>query len=252
MLVSIIIPYYKDEENIYKSTYSALNQTYKNFEIIIVDNENSISSKKIFENLRKISKKIKIIKNTSHKNYAGIGRNLGIKHAKGKLIAFLDSDDFWKKKKLELQISKIKNNNVDILFTNFTAVDNKNRKLYEVKTPKILTYDIFLRSCPVCCSSVVLKKKCFNKTIFRDYKTKEDYDLWLRLSKANFKIKSLNSNLTMYRVRPDSLSSLHINKIINAFKIYYFSLKFSFLYSIFYVIRLYFNAFKKKYMQLST
>ena len=60
--------------------------------------------------------------------------------------------------------------------------------------------------------------------------------------------QSLNSNLTMYRVRPDSLSSLHMNKIINAFKIYYFSLKFSFLYSIFYVIRLYFNAFKKKYL----
>ena len=248
MMVSIIIPYYKDEKNIYRSTYSALNQTYKNFEIIIVDNENSIFSKKVLENLKKISKKIKIIKNKSNKNFAGIGRNLGIKQAKGKLIAFLDSDDFWKKKKLELQISIMIKNNTDVLFTNFTAVDENNRKLYEVKTPKILTYDIFLKSCPVCCSSVILKKRCFNKAIFKDYKTKEDYDLWLRLSKINFKIESLNSNLTMYRVRPDSLSSLHMNKIINAFKIYYFSLKFSFLYSIFYVIRLYFNAFKKKYL----
>ena len=248
MLVSIIIPYYKDDENIDKSTYSALNQTYKNFEIIIVDNENSIFSKKTLKNLKKKSKKIKIIRNVSYKNYPGIGRNLGIKHAKGKLIAFLDSDDFWKKKKLELQISKIIKNDTDIVFTNFIAVDNNNRKLYEVKTPKILTYDIFLKSCPVCCSSVIIKKKCFNKAIFKDYKTKEDYDLWLRLSKANFKIESLNSNLTIYRVRPYSLSSLHMNKIINAFKIYYFSLKFSFLYSIFYVIRLYFNAFKKKYL----
>ena len=57
MLVSIIIPYYKDDENIYKSTYSALNQTYKNFEIIIVDNENSIFSKKTLKNLKKKSKK---------------------------------------------------------------------------------------------------------------------------------------------------------------------------------------------------
>lgn len=248
MLVSIIIPYYKDEENVYKSVYSALNQTYKSFEIIIVDNENSISSKKILDNFKKKSKKIKIIKNENNKNYAGIGRNLGIKYAKGKLIAFLDSDDFWKKKKLELQVSKMIKTNADILFTNFIAVDNKNKKLYEVITPKILTFNIFLKSCPVCCSSVIIKKKCFSKAIFKDYKTKEDYDLWLRLSKSNFRIESLNLNLTMYRVRSKSLSSLHLNKIINAFRIYYFSLKFSFLYSIFCVIRLYLNAFKKKYL----
>ena len=63
MLVSIIIPYYNDEENIYLSVSSALKQTYKNTEIIIIDNENSFLSKKILEKIKKKSKKIKIFRN---------------------------------------------------------------------------------------------------------------------------------------------------------------------------------------------
>ena len=108
MLVSIIIPYYNDEENIYLSVSSALKQTYKNTEIIIIDNENSFLSKKILEKIKKKSKKIKIFRNKKLGNYAGIGRNIGVSHSKGKLIAFLDSDDFWSKNKLKLQVKELK------------------------------------------------------------------------------------------------------------------------------------------------
>ena len=93
MLVSVIIPYFNDEININKSVFSALNQTYKKIEIIIVDDENSFKS---FEILKKFKnkKKIKIIRTNSNLGVAR-ARNLGIRKSKVKLIAFLDSDDFW-------------------------------------------------------------------------------------------------------------------------------------------------------------
>ncbi len=247
MLVSILIPYYNDEKNIYLSVSSALQQTYKNIEIIIIDNENSLVSKKILEKISKKSKKIKIIKNKKLGNYAGIGRNFGISCSKGKLIAFLDSDDLWSKNKLKLQVKELKDKKVDILFTNFKAINEKDKELYKVKSPSTITFQDLVKSCPVCLSSVLIKKKCFKKNKFKKLRTKEDYELWLSFLKSNLKIKTLNRFCTFYRVRSHTLSSLHFNKLINAYNIYYRSLQFSFYYSLYCVVRLYLNAFIKKY-----
>ena len=248
MLVSIIIPYFNDKKNINRSVSSALNQSYKNIEIIIVDNENSLISKNILSAISKKSKKIKIIKNKNKLNYAGVGRNKGISFSRGKFIAFLDSDDYWKKNKLKIQLKKLNKTKADILFTAFKAINEKKKVLYTVKPPIVITYKNLIRSCPVCCSSVLIKKKCLNKIRFLNYRTKEDYDLWLRLSKKGFKIISINNFLTFYTVRSSTLSSLHLNKVQNAYYIYSNSLKFGFFYSLFAVLRLYFNAFKKKYL----
>ena len=97
MLISIIIPYFNDEKYISRSVNSALAQTYKNTEIIIIDSEYSENSKKILKIFQARSKKIKVILNKKSIKFPGIGRNIGIKEAKGELIAFLDSDDYWKK-----------------------------------------------------------------------------------------------------------------------------------------------------------
>ena len=248
MLVSIIIPYFKDEKNIFLSVSSALKQTYKNIEIIIIDNENSINSKKILKKILKQSKKIEVFRNEKLGNYAGIGRNLGVSFSKGELIAFLDSDDLWSKDKLKFQVKELKNKKVDILFTNFIAINEKNKELYKVKSPSLITFKGLIKSCPVCLSSVLIKKKCFKKNKFKKIKTKEDYELWLNFLKSGYKIRTLNYFCTFYRVRTSTLSSPHFNKIINAYLIYSSSLKFSFHYSIYCVIRLYFNAFLKKYI----
>jgi len=163
MLVSIIIPYFKDEKNIFLSVSSALKQTYKNIEIIIIDNENSINSKKILKKISKQSKKIEVIINEKLGNYAGIGRNFGVSFSKGELIAFLDSDDLWSKDKLKLQVKELKDKKVDILFTNFRAINEKNKELYKVKSPSLITFKGLIKSCSVCLSSVLIKKKCFKK-----------------------------------------------------------------------------------------
>ena len=248
MLVSIIIPYYNDKKYIFRSVSSALNQSYKNIEIIIIDNENSLMSKKILKDISKKSKKIKILSNKKKVNLAGVGRNIGIKHSRGRYISFLDSDDYWSKDKLKIQIKEIKKQNADVLFTSFKAVNENKNLIYKVIPPEEIFLNTLIKSCPVCCSSVLIKKYCLKNLRFGNYRTKEDYDLWIKLSLKKYRIKSIKNFLTYYTIRKSSLSSLHLNKIINAYLIYSNTLKFNNFYSLFSVLRLYFNAFKKKYL----
>ena len=246
MLVSIIIPYYKDKNNILYSVKSAINQSYKNIEVIIIDDENSDESKKRLLNLKKKNKKIKVI---STKKNLGVSqaRNLGIKHSSGKLVAFLDSDDIWKKDKLKKQVHFMKKNKIDFCYTDYYGFVGKNI-LYTVNIKKVFDYNGMLSECPISCSSVLIKKNILNKNKFRNLKTKEDYELWLRIAKKKYRFGGIKKILTGYRVRNNSLSTQHLNKLINAFKIYNKFNNFSVIMSALYVIRLYSNAFIKKYL----
>ena len=176
MILSVIIPYFNDAENIKEAVLSALGQTYKNIEIIIVDDENTINSKKILNKIKNIDDKIKIIRNKKNLGVSA-ARNRGIKYAKGDLIAFLDSDDLWEKNKINLQLKFIKKYNADICYTSYLGINNK-RILYKIKSPKTVSYASLLKECPICCSSVVIKRKIFEKIKFKNLKTKEDYMLW--------------------------------------------------------------------------
>lgn len=243
MLVSIIIPYYKSEKYIDKTINSVLNQTYKKWEIIIIDDENSEKSRKILSSYK--SKKINILKNSKNLGVAN-SRNKGIKKSKGTYVAFLDSDDYWHKDKLKSQIKFMKKNNHKFSYTSYSAFKDDNI-IYNVYVKKILNYKSLLKSNPICCSSVVCNKKILQKNKFPPLKTKEDYALWLRLSKK-MNLIPLKKILVFYRLREQSLSSKHFNKIFNAYRIFKKNVSRNPVIIIYFVIRLYINAFKKKYI----
>ena len=155
---------------------------------------------------------------------------------------------FGKRIKLKNRLFFIKKNKLDICYTVDVAVNDNLELLDMVKTPKTLFYKDLLRECPIACSSVLLKKKILKNIIFRKLKTKEDYMLWLELSKKGYRLSGINKPLSIYRVRSSSLSNMHFNKIYSAFIIYSSYLNYSFLFSVIFVIRLYVNAFKKKYL----
>jgi teichuronic acid biosynthesis glycosyltransferase TuaG len=175
---------------------------------------------------------------------------LGIKKSNGSYIAFLDSDDYWKKNKLDKQILELIKKKGDFVYTNYSMVNMNNNQQRNIYCDEIINYEALLKNCPICCSSVLLKKSILNKIKFKNYKTKEDYDLWLRILKKNYKFVHVKDFLTFYNKRKKSLSSNHFNNITNAYKIYksnFGSKPFKIAY---FIILLYLNAFKKNILNI--
>ena len=122
MFVSVIIPYYKTVNYIESTVKSVLNQTYKNFEIIIIYDDNNQKDFKFIQSLKLLDKRIKIISNKKNIG-AGLSRNIGIRNCKGDYICFIDSDDLWEKNKLSKQLNFMMKNNYSISHTSYKILD---------------------------------------------------------------------------------------------------------------------------------
>ena len=243
--VSIIIPYYKNIKWISKTLNSVYKQTFKNFEVIIVYDNQDKYELNLLKKLIKNKKKINLILNKKNLG-AGKSRNKGAKIAKGKYIAFLDSDDVWKKNKLKQQLNFMKKNKLDISHTTYSIINDKNKILSYREASKKSSYSNLLNSCDIGLSTVIIKKKLFLKYKFSSNKTKEDYSLWLKLSRKN-SIYGLDKEFSSWRKLDNSLSSSTLQKFFDAFDIYYRQEKFNFITSITRVIILSFNFLKKSW-----
>ena len=246
-LVSIILPYYKKKDFILLTIQSILKQTYKNFEIIIVNDDQSNESKDILENIKKKDTRISIINNENNFG-AGLSRNEAIKIAKGKYLAFCDADDLWEINKLENQLNFMKKKNINFSFTSYNIINDLgniigNRKAYEE-----ITFKQLLRSCDIGLSTVIVEKKTINdlNINFPNIKTKEDYVVWLYLSRNGVRMMGLQENLTSWRKLSDSLSSSIFQKILDGYKVYRVYLKLNIVKSLFYLFFLSINFLIKK------
>ena len=223
-LVSVIIPYYKSKKLIKKSVNSVLNQTYKNLEVIIIYDENTKKNLNFIKQICKIDKRIKLLINKKNIG-AGYSRNNGIKHAKGKYIAFIDSDDTWTRNKLLLQINFMKKNNYLATHTSYKIIDDKQNYI-SIRHAKNLNYKKLIKNF---------------KTPFPKIKTKEDFVLWLRITKKGIKFYSIKKILTSWTNNPDSLSKSLKQKISDAFRVYFYYQKFNFIKSIYFIFILSLN-----------
>tara|TARA_E500000178_G_scaffold331684_1_gene364792 strand:- start:152 stop:913 length:762 start_codon:yes stop_codon:yes gene_type:complete len=248
-LVSVIIPYYKKKIFILPAIKSILNQTYKKFEIIIIYDDPNKEDLSYVRNISALDKRIKLIINKKNLG-AGFSRNTGIKKAKGYYVAFLDSDDIWYQNKLDKQIKFMRNENADFSFTAFDLINSKGKKIGTRQANHLLTYKNLIKSCDIGLSTVILKKKLLNNYYYKfpNLKTKEDYVLWLKISKRNILLYGLNYSLTKWRVSRDSLSSNTIQKIFDAYVVYRKYSNFSFIKSCYSVFVLSFNYILKKYL----
>jgi glycosyltransferase involved in cell wall biosynthesis len=209
--ISVIMPVYNGEQFIGKAIESVLNQTCKDFELIIINDGSIDSTGKIIANYRKTDRRINII---SRENRGLVySLNEGISLAKGKYIARMDADDISLPTRLEKQLQYMGENNVDILGTCVEVIgdiscDEKARHeewlnipLGEDVAKTILTHWYCLAH-----PSIMIKRDIFTKLEgYRNY-CAEDLDLWLRALKNGFTIAKLGGKLLRYRIHPASKS----------------------------------------------
>ncbi len=220
--VSVIIPTYNRDALLKRAIKSVLNQTYKEFEIIVVDDG---STDKTFDVVKKFEdKRIKYIR-LKERHGASHARNIGIKLARGKYIAFLDSDDEWLPKKLEKQINVLENSppKVGVVYTGYWIIwDNKK---FLGKIPKMRGYifeDELLEDHISPTSCILLRKICIEKVggFDEELPARQDYDLWIRISKF-FEFEYIREPLVKIHFHTDHrISSQNSKKQIKAeFKI---------------------------------
>lgn len=244
-LVSVIIPYFKKKTFIKDAVDSVLKQTYLNYEIIIIYDDSNTKDLNYIKEIVSNNNKINLIINPKTIG-AGLSRNIAIKSSSGKYIAFLDSDDTWKKDKLEIQIKHMKENDYKISHTSYEVIDSNNNIINTRKARNFYYVDDLLKSCDIGLSTVILKKEIFSEEcLFPNLKTKEDFVLWLQILKKEITIGSLDINLTCWRKLNDSLSSSILQKLFDGFTVYNKFMKFNFIKSIYYLFYLSINYLRK-------
>jgi len=203
--ISVIVTTY-NRPNLLKETLdSILNQTYVDFELIVVDNNSNYDFFKLIESFN--DNRIIAYQNENN-GIIAVNRNFGIKKAKGNYIAFCDDDDLWVKNKLELQVKIVLNNNVDFISSNVFLFSKNIDNIIE-KTNNRLVFNIndFLNKNQINTSTVLAKKSAllkFNET--DDYITVEDYQLWLKLYQNKYNFSFINIPLVYYRISENSMS----------------------------------------------
>ena len=239
-LVSIIMPYYKKELYVSESVQSILNQSYTNFELILVNDDTE--NKNFINKISNFDQRIRLIHNDKNLG-AGLSRNKAIVHSKGEYIAFCDSDDLWKQNKLELQLNFMKKFNLNFSFTSYDIIDENNKFIKIRKAPNFVDFKKLRNSCDIGLSTIIAKKNIFkgNKYQFSNLKTKEDYILWLKFAQDGIEMKGFDQNLSSWRKTKNSLSSSIFQKLIDGYRVYREHLGYGIFKSLFYLIILSIN-----------
>ena len=239
------MPYYNKKKYFLKSISSVLNQTYINLEILIIYDDQKKDDLEYIKGCIKKDSRAKIILNDKNRGVA-FSRNKAISVAQGEYIAFLDCDDYWETNKIEVQMDFMLTHGYDFSYTTYQVVNKDGKIVDKIKAREKLGYNELLKSCDIGLSSVILKRKLLRDIKFPELKTKEDFVLWLSLAKKSVNLFGLNKPLMFWRQTPNSLSSSILQKLKDAFKVYYLYEKKNFFYSIYCVIRLSTYALLKK------
>lgn len=245
-LVSIIMPCYNAERYVAQSIESVIAQTYQNWELLITDDCSTDNSTEIIERYCAKDNRINLLKSDKHQGIAET-RNLSINRAKGRFVAFLDSDDVWINYKIEKQIGYMKSNNYGFTFTSYEIIDIHGvAKDKIVHASNIMDYWSYMRNTIICCSSVILDKEKTGDFSTPIIETSQDMSLWLSILKKDFKAYPIDEILLKYRISPNSASHNKIKASMDVWRVFRNIEKLSFLNSLINFICYAYNAVKKR------
>lgn len=216
--ISVIIPVYNAASFLYESIESILNQTFSDFELIILNDKSTDGSLEIIKSFQSKDNRIIIIDKEQNVGPANL-RNEGINAAKGTYIALMDADDIALPTRFEKQIAVLKNNpEIGVCGTWFTFFGSKKDKIIKHNTNPDAIKVSFLHSCNIGNPTVMFKKEVLGDLKFdNEYVPVEDYDLWSRLlAKTNF--YNIPESLLNYRQHNNNISKTKIDNVNRSVK----------------------------------
>ena len=244
-IVSIITPTFNSEDYIEKTLVSIINQTYKNWELLITDDcsvDNTVDIVKEFINEDERIKLFILEKNSG----AGIARNNSIGNAKGRFISFCDSDDYWLPIKLETQINFMINKKVEFSFCSYFVINEKGIDLGIVEAPSTIGINSILRNNYVGCSTAVYDTLELGKLYMSSIRKRQDWVLWIQLIKKIGEGAGIDKPLAFYRKRKTSVSNNKLNLIKYNWRVYHNELQFNLFKSLVHMVVFFYFYFKKK------
>lgn len=220
-LVSIITPMYNGEKYLGEMIESVVNQTYNNWELVIVDDCSTDGSCKIVEKYIKQDNRIRLIKQKKNAGPAE-ARRVSIKNAKGKYIAFLDCDDIWMSEKLEKQIGYMEKLDIPISCTSYHIASENLMNIYKgFIVPEKIDYRMLLKQNYFSCDTVVINRNHIKDIQIKSYTKHEDYLTWLGLMKQCKEAYGIKEALAVYRVRNNSRSKGKLDSALKMWKLYF-------------------------------
>lgn len=210
-LVSIIMPTYNCAGYIGSSIESILHQTYEDWELVIVDDCSTDNTHKVVE--KYADERIKYYRLQNNRG-AAIARNHALTMARGKWIAFLDSDDLWYVTKLHDQLNFMVSNNYNFSYTNYDLIDQQGVRLNRIITgPKEISRVGMLCYCWPGCLTVIYNKEVIGDIQIPDIKKNNDYAMWL-IASRKARCYKYDDVLASYRLREGSISHTSYCKLI--------------------------------------
>ena len=214
MKVSVIIPTYNRAHLLPQAIDSVLNQTFKDFELIIVDNYSSDNTESVVKSYD--DKRIRYFKNQNN-GLIGVNRNYGIQKSRGEFIAFLDDDDLWLPEKLEKQVKLLNSNQeLGLVYSDIYIIGSngnllKDTYFHRVKPFRGNVFNELLVVNFICNLTVVVRKEALSKVGVFDlkYVIAQDYDLWLRLVEC-YPVDFIEQPLAKYRLHSESASQKNV------------------------------------------
>lgn len=221
-LVSIVMPAYNCEKYVVEAINSILAQTYRNWELLVLDDGSKDNTLRIIEEFSQKDSRIKALPNGKNMGVSAT-RNRGIELASGEWIAFLDSDDMWKPEKLEKQFEIVEKEAAEFLFTGSSYINEEGepyKGIFEV--PEKITYKKLRNQNVISCSSVLVRKKYFEHIKMEKDEMHEDYAVWLRILKLGVIAFGVNEPLLIYRISRNSKSGNKMKTVKMTYKVFRF------------------------------
>ncbi|WP_051189209.1 glycosyltransferase family 2 protein [Halalkalibacillus halophilus] len=206
-LVSVITPTFNAEGSIRDTIESVLEQTFTNFEVIVVDDCSQDQTVEIIQDFVNQDARVKCIQLETNQG-AAIARNTAIDHAQGRYIAFLDSDDLWFPDKLEKQLTFMQENDVAFSFTKYVRMRDDGSLTSNIsRAPETVGYSDLMKHCVIGCLTVMIDREKTGKIAMKNIRRRQDYALWLTLTSEGYLAYGIPEVLAKYRLGSNTVSS---------------------------------------------